>query len=186
MNIAAGTLRGNDSSVILKESKTLFKPFTQSGGRWLWLTLLVLLLDRVTKAMILHTIKLHDGIHITPYYNLMLTYNRGAAFSFLSNAKGWQSWLFSGIASVVSIVLLVWLFRLKRRQWWDSIAIAMILAGALGNLLDRFIYGHVIDFIQWHWHELYWPVFNIADASICIGSTMLILQAFFFKLTKKK
>jgi signal peptidase II len=164
----------------------LFKSITQSGARFLWLTLLMLMLDRITKSLVLHFIPLHHGIYLTSFFNLTLAYNRGAAFSLLSNAHGWQSYLFSGIACIVSIVLTVWLFRLKRKQWWDSIAIALILAGALGNLSDRFIYGHVIDFIQWHWRELYWPVFNIADSSICIGSTMLVLQSFFIKRLQRK
>ena len=176
----------NPSLELKSKEQCLFKSFSQTGARWLWLTVLILLLDRATKYMVLHTIRLHHGIFVTPYYNLTLAYNRGAAFSMLSEAKGWQTWLFSGIAMTVSLGLLIWLFRLKRRQWWDSIAIALILGGAIGNLLDRFIYGHVIDFIQWHWHQFFWPVFNIADSAICIGSTMLVLQSLTFKLMKKK
>jgi signal peptidase II len=165
---------------------SLKKYFTQSGACWLWLTGFILLLDRVTKYMTLHTIKLHHSIYVNSFYNLTLAYNRGAAFSMLSDAKGWQTWLFSGIALVVSIAMIVWLFRLKRQQWWDGIAIALIVGGALGNLTDRYIYGHVIDFIEWHWHDLYWPVFNVADSAICIGSAMLVLQSLTFKLMKKK
>jgi signal peptidase II len=164
----------------------MLKSFTQSGARWLWLTLLIIALDRLTKMMVLHFIKLHHIIHLTSWYNLTLAYNRGAAFSMLSNAQGWQSLLFSGIAIIVSCVLVYWLFKLSRRDWWESIGLSLILGGAIGNLLDRFIYGHVVDFIQWHYNDFYWPVFNIADTAICMGSTMLIAHSFFSKMAKKK
>ena len=162
------------------------KAISQSGLRWWWLALLVLSLDRGTKMLILHYLRLHQSIKITSWYNLTLVYNRGAAFSLLSHAPGWQSWLFSGVAVCVSIFLLFWLRRLSRREWWESIAIALILGGALGNLCDRFSYGHVIDFVQWHYQEYYWPVFNLADSAICMGSTMLVLYSFITKFKQKK
>jgi signal peptidase II len=181
-------LHNHDSVVAAGNFKerTLRNAFTQTGARWLWITLFVLLLDRLTKSMILHSIKLHHIVHITSFYNITLAYNRGAAFSLLSTATGWQGWLFSGIALAVSGMMIIWLCRLTRRQWWESIAVSLILGGALGNVSDRFIYGHVIDFIQWHWHSFYWPVFNVADSAICMGATMLVMQSLLFKVTRKK
>jgi signal peptidase II len=120
-----------------------------------------------------------DYLRVTPFFNLTLAYNTGAAFSFLDSAPGWQIWFFGVIALVVSATLLIWLKRLPRQQWWLSIALACIIGGALGNLWDRVSYGHVIDFIQLHAYSFYWPVFNIADSAICLGAMMLVLEALF-------
>lgn len=168
------------------KENTVTNSFVNSGARWLWISLFVWSLDRITKSLILHSVHLHEMIRINSFYNITLAYNRGAAFSFLNDASGWQGRLFIGIALAVSMLLLAWLFRLHRRQWWESIAVALILGGALGNVSDRFIYGHVVDFIQWHWHQLAWPVFNIADSGICIGSSMLVVQSLLSKVTGKK
>ena len=107
-----------------------------------------------------------------------LAYNPGAAFSFLANHSGWQRWFFAGIAAVVSVVLVVWLKRL-RNDTWTAIALALILGGALGNLYDRLVLGHVIDFILVHWRqEWYYPAFNLADSAITVGAVMLALDMF--------
>ena len=151
----------------------------QSGLRWLWVTGLILILDRLTKVSIQDHFGLYDSLRITPFFNLTLAYNTGAAFSFLNSASGWQTWLFGAIALIVSGSLLVWLRRLPRQQWWVSVALTLIIGGAIGNLWDRLCYGHVIDFIQWHISHFYWPVFNIADAAICTGAVMLVLDAVF-------
>jgi signal peptidase II len=155
------------------------KKIFQTGLFWWWVTLLVLLIDRFTKVWIQHSLSLYDSIRITSFFNVTLAYNKGAAFSFLNSASGWQSWLFGVIAVVVSVVLIVWLKRLSRQQKWLSIALTLIIGGALGNLWDRLSYGYVIDFIQVHWDKYYWPVFNGADSAICLGAAMLVLESLF-------
>lgn len=154
---------------------------SQTGLRWLWVAVIVLALDRITKVAIQHYFQLYDSIRLTPFFNLTLAYNKGAAFSFLNSAAGWQTWLFGAIASLVCLSLLVWLSRLPRVARWVPIALALIIGGALGNLWDRISYGHVIDFIQWHIANFYWPVFNVADSAICVGAVMLVIDAIFFK-----
>jgi signal peptidase II len=152
---------------------------SQSGLRWLWVALIVLVLDRLTKLSVQQHFDWHESWRMTSFFNLALEYNTGAAFSFLHSASGWQKWLFGSIALLVSAVLLVWLKRLPREQRWVSIALALVVGGALGNLYDRLCYGYVIDFIQLHLGHFYWPVFNVADSAICIGAVMLALDAFF-------
>jgi signal peptidase II len=151
-----------------------------TGLWWAWVALVVIILDRCTKMLMLHFFDLYESMRVTKFFNLTLTYNRGAAFSFLNSAGNWQSKFFGIIASGISIVLLIWLLRIHRQQRWSGIAVAMVLGGALGNLLDRLCYGHVIDFIQLHVSHFYWPVFNIADAAICAGAFMLVIETIIF------
>jgi signal peptidase II len=151
---------------------------------WLWLSLLVLVLDQATKYYFEHRLELYEQIVIIPdYFSWMLAYNTGAAFSFLADSSGWQRWLFALIAVVVSVVLVVWLKRLGRDDTWLAIALALILGGALGNLYDRVAIGHVIDFIFVHWKEHGFPAFNIADSAITVGAIMLALDMFKSKKT---
>jgi signal peptidase II len=154
---------------------------SQTGLRWLWITLIILAVDRITKISIQHQFQLYDSIRVTSFFNLTLAYNKGAAFSFLNSAPGWQMWMFGAIATLVSASLVIWMLRLKKTERWVSIALAFIVGGAIGNLWDRICYGHVIDFIQWHIGNFYWPVFNIADSAICVGAVMLVLDAIFRK-----
>ena len=151
---------------------------------WLWLSLLVLVVDQATKYYFEHRLELYEQIVIIPdYFSWMLAYNTGAAFSFLADSSGWQRWLFALIAIVVSVVLVVWLKRLGRDDTWLAIALALILGGALGNLYDRVAIGHVIDFIFVHWKEHGFPAFNIADSAITVGAIMLALDMFKSKKT---
>ncbi|MCD5972290.1 MULTISPECIES: signal peptidase II [Pseudomonas] len=151
---------------------------------WLWLSLLVLVVDQATKYYFEHRLELYEQIVIIPdYFSWMLAYNTGAAFSFLADSSGWQRWLFALIAVVVSVVLVVWLKRLGRDDTWLAIALALILGGALGNLYDRVAIGHVIDFIFVHWKEHGFPAFNIADSAITVGAIMLALDMFKSKKT---
>lgn len=150
-----------------------------SGLKWLWVSLLVMAIDRISKYIALYTLLPYEPHPFIPFLNFTLAYNKGAAFSFLNNSSGWQMWLFGLIAVVVSVVLLIWLHSISHRLHWRSIAIALIIGGALGNLWDRTLYGHVIDFIDFyvgHWH---FPVFNIADSAICVGAFMLLTETFF-------
>ena len=148
--------------------------------RWLWLSGAVIALDQITKLMIAGTLELHQRITVIPgFFNLTLAYNEGAAFSFLSDAGGWQRWFFTALAIVVAAILVAWLKRLTPADKGSAIALALIIGGALGNLIDRLLYGHVIDFIQWYYKSYYWPSFNIADSAITVGATLLILVSLF-------
>lgn len=143
--------------------------------RWYLLAAAVVALDQWTKALALRLLEYGEPLTITGFFNLTLLYNRGAAFSLLSDAGGWQHWLFSGIAAVVGVVLAVWLYRQPRGARLEPLALALVLGGAIGNLIDRLRYGHVVDFIQLHYRELYWPAFNVADSAITLGAALLIL-----------
>ena len=151
---------------------------------WLWLSLLVLVIDQASKYYFENRLELYEQIVIIPdYFSWMLAYNTGAAFSFLADSSGWQRWLFALIAVVVSAVLVVWLKRLGRDETWLAIALALVLGGALGNLYDRVAIGHVIDFIFVHWKEHGFPAFNVADSAITVGAIMLALDMFKSKKT---
>lgn len=157
-------------------------PKSSRFGRlgWLVLSLLVLVIDQVSKAHFEGSLEMFQQIVVIPdYFSWTLAYNTGAAFSFLADGGGWQRWLFALIAVVVSAVLVVWLKRLGRNDTWLAIALALVLGGALGNLYDRIALGHVIDFILVHWQNRhYFPAFNFADSAICVGAIMLALDMF--------
>ena len=143
---------------------------------WLWLSAFVIFLDQLTKHVALNHLSLSRPYHLIPSFNFTLEFNSGAAFSFLSLASGWQRPLFAVIAIIVSIVILIYLFRMKKDQQWLAAGLAFILGGALGNLWDRISLGYVVDFLDLyikHWH---WPVFNVADIAICIGVLMLAID----------
>jgi signal peptidase II len=142
---------------------------------WYLLAAAVVALDQWTKALALRLLEHGEPVSVTGFFNLTLLYNRGAAFSLLSDAGGWQHWLFSGIALLVAALISVWLYRLPARARLEPLALALVLGGALGNLIDRLRFGHVVDFIQLHYRELYWPAFNLADSAITLGAGLLIL-----------
>ncbi len=147
---------------------------------WLWLSLLVLVLDQATKLYFDNALTMYQQIVVIPgYFSWTLAYNTGAAFSFLADSSGWQRWLFALIAVVVSAVLVVWLKRLGRNETWLAVALALVLGGAIGNLWDRVVLGHVVDFILVHWRNThYFPAFNLADSAITVGAVMLALDMF--------
>ncbi|WP_454254496.1 signal peptidase II [Pseudomonas sp. Marseille-Q8238] len=157
-------------------------PDSSRFGRlaWLWLTLLVFLLDQGTKQMVLQLLEYGQRVVVIDgYFEWTHVYNRGAAFSFLAGESGWQRWFFAAIAVAVSGVLVVWLKRLKSDETWLAIALALVLGGALGNLYDRVVLGHVVDFILVHWqNQYYFPAFNAADSAISVGAVMLALDMF--------
>ena len=126
---------------------------------------------------------MHEPVPVLPAFNLTLTYNTGAAFSFLAGAGGWQRWFVLGLGLVVSIGLIVWLGRLKPGDRWLAAALALILAGAVGNLIDRILFGQVIDFIQLYYERWYFPVFNVADIAINIGAGLLVFDSLLSKNT---
>ena len=141
----------------------------------------IVVLDQITKIWADRSLDMYQQVHITSWFNITKAYNYGAAFSFLDIPGGWQRWFFTSISLVVSIVLSVWLFRMTRAEKWLSLSIALILGGAVGNLIDRMFYGYVVDFIQVHWNESYFPSFNIADAAISCGTAILLFLTFFEK-----
>ena len=142
---------------------------------WLGLALIILIADQFTKILIIGSYRLGDSTFITSFFNIVRAHNTGAAFSFLAGASGWQRWLFTGIG-VVATVFIVWMLRSHPGQKLFSFSLACILGGAIGNVVDRLLYGYVVDFLQFHWAGWYFPAFNIADAAITIGAVGLILD----------
>jgi len=142
---------------------------------WLGLAAVVLLADQFTKILILGYYQLGDSTVVTGFFNVVRVHNAGAAFSFLSDASGWQRWLFVGIGAV-AMVLIVWMLRSNPTQRLFSAALALILGGAMGNVLDRLLYGYVVDFIDVHWAGWHFPAFNVADSAITLGAAALILD----------
>ncbi|MCC9000535.1 MAG: signal peptidase II [Candidatus Contendobacter sp.] len=149
--------------------------------QWWWLSALVIVADQATKHLAERLLVMHQPAPVAPSFNLLLTYNTGAAFSFLANAGGWQRWFFLALGVVVSMGLLVWLGRLKPAEKRLAAALALILGGAVGNLIDRIWLGQVIDFIQLYYDRWYWPAFNIADSAITLGAVLLILDSLWSK-----
>jgi len=144
---------------------------------YLWLSALVITADQLSKAAIEHGLAPFQSVVVLPVLEITRLHNSGAAFSFLANAAGWQRWLFTVLAIVVSIALVVWLRRIDRGARALATAVALILGGALGNVIDRLRLGHVVDFINAHWAGHYFPAFNVADSAITIGAVLLMLDA---------
>ena len=142
---------------------------------WLGIALIVVLLDQVTKALIVRTLGYGDSHTVTPFFNLVYWRNTGAAFSFLHTAAGWQRWLFVGLAAVAA-VFIVWMLRRHGGQRLFSVSLALILGGAIGNVVDRLWHGYVVDFIQVHYQGAAFPSFNVADSAITVGAALLILD----------
>jgi len=166
---------------------------SKSMLKWLWVTALVVVIDQVTKQWASHALQMYHAIDVIPMLNLFLAHNEGAAFSFLSSAGGWQRWLFTLVALAVSVGLVMWIRKLQPHEKWIAIGLAFILGGALGNVLDRIVFGYVIDFIQFYYSGqsclpgfalfqssqaslCIWPAFNIADSAITVGAAILILD----------
>jgi len=141
------------------------------------LSLLVILLDQWSKSLALDHLDYGRPVHLLPVLNLTLQYNTGAAFSFLSDAGGWQRWFFSAVAVVASLVICVWLVRLKRGEQLLAVSLSLILGGAIGNLWDRLQLGYVVDFVSVHYGVHYFPTFNVADAAVSVGAALMILDA---------
>lgn len=151
---------------------------TGSKLKWLWLAVLVIVVDLGTKALATAMLTYANPVPVVPLFNLTLLHNTGAAFSFLAGADGWQRWFFVTLALVVSVVLVYWLRSLKRSETWTAIAIVLILGGALGNVYDRVVHGYVVDFLHFYWQDWHFPAFNVADIAITVGAGMMILDMF--------
>ena len=150
-----------------------------SGWRWLPLSAGVIVIDQITKLLIVQHFTEGERLNLLPVLDLTLAYNKGAAWSFLAGETGWQRWVFTALAVLVAGVLVLWLKRLKARsQGLLACALSLILAGALGNVIDRLRLGHVIDFVLAYWNEHAFPIFNAADSAITVGAAFLLLDAF--------
>lgn len=158
-------------------AKTRRAPEEKGNLRWLWLSALVVVLDQISKQMVDAFMRLHETIPLLPMFQLTYLRNQGAAFSFLSNAGGWQRWFFIGLAVIASLLIAYWIRHLDRKKNWEAAAWALVLGGAMGNLIDRVLYGSVIDFLDVFYENWHWPAFNLADSAITIGIAMLLLDA---------
>ena len=145
---------------------------------WYLIALIVLVLDQLTKTWVIAEFYLGQREIITSFFNLVHVHNYGAAFSFLSDAGGWQRWFFAALSALVSAVIIVWISRLPKTRWIESLALALILGGALGNLYDRLVLGYVVDFLDFHWSGSHFPAFNVADSGITMGAILLIVDMF--------
>ena len=144
---------------------------------WLGLALLIVVADQYTKSLILSAFQLGEGFAVTSFFNIVRVHNLGAAFSFLSDAGGWQRWFFTGLGVVASAVM-VWLLVRHAGQTLFSLALALVLGGAVGNVIDRVLYGYVVDFLDFYWGSAHFPAFNVADSAITVGAVCLILDEF--------
>ncbi|MGO4378422.1 signal peptidase II [Pseudoduganella sp. RAF53_2] len=159
-------------------NKKTFSKSSSSGSMtpWLGIAAIVILLDQLSKITITKMFQYGEEKVITSYFNLVLAYNKGAAFSFLSNESGWQRYMFTGIG-IAAAAYILWLLRKHSGQRMFCWALALILGGAVGNVIDRLMYGHVVDFLDFHWQGFgHFPAFNVADSAICIGAALFVLD----------
>jgi signal peptidase II len=157
-----------------------------SGLRWLWLSMIVFIIDQLTKYWTVHALDLYESYRILSFFHFTYARNYGAAFSFLGDAGGWQKYLFTAIALLVSAYLIYLLKRNSGAQRWSNIALALILSGAVGNVTDRMLFGYVVDFLDFDLGFYRWPTFNVADIAIFIGAVMIIVESFFLSENEKK
>ena len=148
-----------------------------SGGmlQWLGLAFVILLVDQFTKVLIVGFYQLGDSTTVTSFFNVVRVHNSGAAFSFLAGSSGWQRWFFT-VIGLAAAALIMWLLKSHSGQKLFALALACILGGAIGNVIDRLLYGYVVDFLDFHWHDWHFPAFNVADSAITIGAACLILD----------
>ena len=145
---------------------------------WLWLSIIVVAADQLTKWFIVNQFELYEVLPLAPILELTRLHNTGAAFSLLAQAGGWQRWFFVGLAGTISVAIVWWLYTLPARGYpWLSIGLAFILGGAIGNGIDRLAQGYVVDFLHFHWRQAYFPAFNVADIAITTGAIMLVIDA---------
>jgi signal peptidase II len=145
---------------------------------WLWLSVLVVVVDQLTKRLVDTSMQLYQSVELVPFFQLTYLRNQGAAFSFLAGAGGWQRWFFIGLAVAASALICFWLKRMDKERRWEAAAWALVLGGALGNLIDRVVYGYVIDFLDVYYGQWHWPAFNVADSAITVGVAMLLIDSF--------
>jgi signal peptidase II len=167
------------------------KVIKANGRLFLIISLLWVILDQFTKYLVVKEIDYYSsGIEITPFFNIVHVYNKGAAFSFLASMGGWQRWFFVGVAVIITLVLLVLLLKTPKSKPWTCLAISLIIGGAVGNLIDRVVLGHVVDFLLFYiktdsgiWA---YPAFNVADIGVCVGAALLVIISIFGKDEKEQ
>jgi signal peptidase II len=150
---------------------------TGSAGllQWIGLALIILIADQFTKVLIVGYYNLHDSTYVTSFFNVVRMHNTGAAFSFLAGGSGWQRWFFTAIG-LAAVAFILWLLKSHAGQRLFSFALACIMGGAIGNVIDRLVHGYVIDFLDFHWRGMHFPAFNVADSAITVGAACLILD----------
>jgi signal peptidase II len=159
----------------------------QGALRWLWLSAFIVVADQLTKALIIARFELFERVEVLPVFGITRLHNPGAAFSFLASAGGWQRWFFITIAVAVTALVCVWLKRMPYKgQGWLAASLALIVGGAVGNVIDRTIHGYVVDFLSFHWDRWYFPAFNVADSAITVGAVMLLIDSFYEGRRKRK
>lgn len=157
----------------------------KTGLKFLWLSLAVLIVDLFTKYLVVQRFELYESVNVMPMFNLTYARNYGAAFSFLADHSGWQKYFFLGLAVVISIALVVMLFKNKAEMKLQNTAYALIIGGAIGNAIDRAYHGYVVDFFDFYWDIYHYPVFNVADIGIVVGAGLLILESLLDSRKKK-
>ena len=145
-----------------------------AGLRWLGLSAVVIMLDQITKSMVLAKLSLHERVPLLPFLDWTLAYNKGVAFSLFNQGMAWQRWGLASFAILIASVFVVWLARLPRHDKWSAAALSLVIGGALGNVIDRLRLGHVVDFVLVYWRDWHWPAFNVADSAICVGAALLL------------
>lgn len=153
-------------------------PSKMRNGLWLLLSVVVVVLDLWTKSLAQSGLAYGEFVPVLPFFNLTLAYNPGAAFSFLADAGGWQRYFFTVVAVIAVSIMLVWLLRLKGERI-VACSLALVIGGALGNLYDRIVLGHVVDFLDFYWGAYHFPAFNLADSAITLGAVLLIIDMLF-------
>lgn len=149
--------------------------------KWYLISLLVIVADQLSKYLAMHLLLPYQSLSLLPILNFTLAYNTGAAFSFLSGAGNWHLWFFMGFSIIVSTIIIFWIIRLPNKEKLQLSALSLILGGAIGNLIDRFHFGYVVDFIDVYYKNYHWPIFNIADSAITVGAILLILDILMHK-----
>ncbi|WP_408953284.1 signal peptidase II [Lysobacter sp. Hz 25] len=154
---------------------------------WLIVSIVVIVLDQLSKAWVLSSLPEYTAVPVIDgFWNWYRSYNTGAAFSFLSDAGGWQKYFFAILAVGISGLLAYWLSRAARGDWKTALPYALVIGGAIGNVIDRMLHGHVVDFIQWYWRDYHWPSFNIADSAIVAGAIGIAIYGLFSKPEAEK
>jgi len=167
----------------MNEMKSKFRPWPLT---WLLISAGIILADWQTKQWVSEALVLYRPQEVTSWLNITLAHNYGAAFSFLSDAGGWQRWFFVVLASGVSLVLTVWLLRLPREEWLTGLALGLVIGGAIGNLVDRIQLGYVVDFIDVHFKGWHYPAFNVADSAITVGVILLLIDGLFLSAARNR
>lgn len=157
------------------------QPSQRPSTAWLLVTITVIAIDQYTKRLITGTFELFDRLPVVPYFDLVRLHNTGAAFSFLANASGWQNWFFTGVAIALSAVILWWFFRQPPDRVVAPLGLTLVLGGAIGNLIDRLQHGYVVDFFLFYYGRWSFPAFNVADAAITLGVSLLLFDGFFLE-----